>query len=484
MYRICKATILVAYIDSIRMFFVALYLRGKEMILKRAKGYTSLPEEPRDEIDADECFDFWLRRVCRDVKRNDLTIDEVEIDHRGETNTFDDSDMKMLRDAMHSNRYVKSLVLRNVTIVKESAEYLKDILQSRSNALTNLHMEEIRGGEGPLAAALALTIQPKSTVQTLHLKCNNLDASTCKAIGLMLKSNRSLTELRLSQNSIHFEGMSDISLGLMSNRTLRILDLEGNALNDVSISKISNALVHNQTLEFLCLDFNNFGQFGTRSITSMLKRNKKLKELHLFGNRIDSVGATLLANCLRYNSSLKKLVLSFNNIGNEGAKALAQALTVNHTLTHLSFPSNSIWNEGLEAFGNCLPKMKGLEELNVGELYDTPAADALLEGLKCNTRLSTLYLQLAMCEEYYYSEDDEGSDDTSNQSFTAPVEDDIDFFLRLNKSGRSLLHSRTPAPMSLWAEALAKANNNQTATGIPDVLYHLIRQKPDLIPKQ
>ena len=483
MYRINK-TILAAFIDIIRMFFLGLYLRAQEMISERRNCYSVLPEEPRNEIDADECFGFWLRRVCRDVKRNDPTIDEVEIDHRGETNTFDNTDMKLLRDAMHSNRFVTSLVLRNVTVDKQSAEHLKAIIQSRSNVLTNLHMEEIRGGEGPLAAALALTLHPKSTVQSLHLKGNNLDTSTCMAIGLMLKSNRSLTELRLSQNSIHFEGMSHISLGLMSNRTIQIMDLEGNALNDVSVSKISNALVHNQTIEFLCLDFNDFGQFGTRSIASMLQRNKSLKELHLFGNRIDSVGATLLANSLRYNSCLKKLILSFNNIGNEGAKALAQALTVNHTLTHLSFPSNSIWNEGLEAFGDCLPKMKGLEQLNVGELYDTPAADALLKGLKSNTRLSTLYLQLPICEEYYYSEDDENSDGASNQSFTMPVEDDIDFFLRLNKSGRSLLHSKAPAPLSLWAEALAKANNNQTAAGIPDVLYHLIRQKPDMIPRR
>jgi hypothetical protein len=435
-------------------------------------------------MDVEECFDFWLQRVCRDVKRNDPTIDEVEIDHRGELCTFDDTDMGLLRDAMHKNRFVKSLVLRNVTIDKNSAEHFKEILQSDSNALTTIHMEEIRGGEGPLACALAFTLNPISTVQTLHLKGNSIDLCTCRAIGLMLKSNRSLTELRLCQNSIYLEGVSYISLGLMGNRTIRILDLEGNALNDVSVSKISNALVHNETLEFLCLDFNDFGQFGTRAIASMLQRNRSLKELHLFGNQIDSVGASALACSLHQNSSLKKLILSFNNIGNEGAKALAQALTVNLTLTHLSFPSNSIWNEGLEAFGDCLPKMKGLEQLNVGELYDIPAADALLKGLKCNTRLSTLYLQLPVCEEYY-SEDEEDSDGaSSNQSFTTPVEDGIDFFLRLNKSGRSLLHSAAPAPLPLWAEALGKANNNQSAAGIPDVLYHLIRQQPNLIPKQ
>lgn len=483
MYRIGK-TILSAYFHRIRIFFFRMLLQGAQVLLGRTlRNSVSFEEESTDETEIEECFDFWLQRVCHDVEQNDPTIDEVEIGHSGELCTFDDTDMMLLRDAMFRNQYVTSLILRNITIDKNSAEHLKDIIQSNSNAVTYIHMEEIRGEEGPLACALALTLNPKSTVQTFHLIGNNIDAMTSRAIGLMLKSNISLTELRLCQNSIHPEGVSHISLGLMSNRTIRILDLEGNALNDASVSKISNALVHNETLEFLCLDFNDFGQFGTRAIASMLQRNKYLKELHLFGNQIDSVGATALAAALRQNCCLEKLILSFNNIGDEGAKALAQALTVNLTLTHLSFPSNSIWNEGLEAFGDCLPQMKGLEQLNVGELYDTPAADALLKGLKCNTRLSTIHLQLPVCEEYY-SQDEENSDSESNRSFTTPVEGDIDFFLRLNKSGRSLLHSTVPAPPSLWAEALGKANRNQAADGIPDVLYHLIRQQPELIPKR
>ena len=443
----------------------------------------SFGEESTNETEVEECFDFWLQRVCQDVKRNDPTIDEVEIDPRGELCTFDDTDMRLLRDALHKNSYVKSLILRNIDVDQKTAEHLKAILQSNTNAITSVQMEEIRGGEGPLVSALALTLNPMKNIQTLQLKGNIIDGLTSRAIGLMLRSNQSLRELRLCQNSIDVEGMSHISIGLMGNHTLRVLDLEGNALNDVSVSKISNSLVHNESLEFLCLDFNDFGQFGTRSIASMLRRNKFLKEITLFGNQIDSVGATALASSLRQNSSLKKLILSFNNIGNEGAKALAEALTVNLTLTHLSFPSNSIWNEGLEAFGDCLPKMKGLEQLNVGELYDTPAADALLKGLRCNTRLSTLHLQLPVCEEYY-SEFEESSESDLHQNCTTPVEDSIDYFLRLNKSGRSLLHSTAPAPLSLWAEALGKANQNQTSTGIPDVLYHLIRQQPNIIPKE
>jgi len=459
----------------------------RDIIFARTAGMSPLFIE--DSIhcnEIDKCFDNWLQQVCSDVKRNDPTIDEVEIDHCGELHMFDDTDMRLLTDALKGNRFVTSLKFRSVSIDKKTAELLKGMLQSSTNAITNLHMEEIRGEEGTIAVSLALTLNPKSSVKSLYLLGNYIDTLSSKAIGVMLKSNRSLTELRLSQTTINDEGISHISLGLVGNRKLKVLDLEGNALTDASVSKICNALVHNDTLEFLSLDFNDFGTFGTQAIASMLEKNQHLNELHLFGNGIDSVGAAALAASLRHNTSLKKLILSFNNIGNEGARALAEALTVNHTLTHLSFPSNSIWNEGMEAFGDCLPKMKGLEELNVGDLYDTPAADSLLKGLKCNTRLSILYLQLPIYEENYQIENDAASDGSSQSQHscsttTTPTEDDIDFFLRLNKSGRSLLHSHTPAQPSLWAEALGKANTNQKPDGVPDVLYHLIRENPDLL---
>jgi hypothetical protein len=211
------------------------------------------------------------------------------------------------------------------------------------------------------------------------------------------------------------------------------------------------------------LDFNDFGNFGTQAIAAMLRRNRHLKELHLFGNQIDAEGAHFLADSLHHNISLKTLILSFNDIGDEGIKALGNALIKNSTLTKLWFPSNGIGSDGLIAFGELLPEMKGLEQLNVGDFFDAHAAYALLQGLKWNTRLSVLYLQSPICE-----------------SYGCTVEQEMDFFLRLNRSGRSLLQSPS-APCSLWPVALAKANKNRCEDGSPDVLYHLLRQKPELV---
>ena len=50
--------------------------------------------------------------------------------------------MRLLRDAMHTNRFVATLVLRNIIIDKNSAEYLMAILQSSFNALKIIYLEE------------------------------------------------------------------------------------------------------------------------------------------------------------------------------------------------------------------------------------------------------------------------------------------------------------------------------------------------------
>jgi Ran GTPase-activating protein (RanGAP) involved in mRNA processing and transport len=408
-----------------------------------------------------ECFEAWFFRVCEAVQRNDPSIEELEIDC-GESSLFDDTDMMAIACAMRNNTVVSHLVFRNIAIDGCSAQHLQPMLMN-TKSISSLRLEEIRG-EGPMAVALALSLNPTSSIRTLHLEGSAIDMHTAQALGLMLKSNRTLEELRLCHSSICSEGVSSVAIGLMGNRSLKSLDLSGNRLDDLAVSKISNSLAHNETLDVLRLDFNEVGSLGAQAIASTLRRNRCLQELHLFGNQIDSEGAVGLADALQHNASLNTLILSFNNIGDRGAEALANSLKVNVSLTKLSFASNGIGKQGLKVFGHLLPQMKGLEQLDAGDFYDAIAAEALLEGLKFNTRLSVLYFQSPISECL-------GS---------STVEDELDFYIRLNKSGRSLLH--TPqGPASIWSAALAKANVNQSELGSPDVLYHLLREKPDLM---
>jgi hypothetical protein len=51
---------------------------------------------------------------------------------------------------------------------------------------------------------------------------------------------------------------------------------------------------------------------------------------------------------------------------------------------------HAIGFEGMQAFADHLPRMKGLEQLNVGLLLHDETKEALIQGLKGNLRLSVL----------------------------------------------------------------------------------------------
>lgn len=416
-----------------------------------------------DENENDETFEEWFQRVCSSIKGNDPDIGELDLDCKDESVTLDEDKMKTLADALERNQYVTTLILQNMNIEAEAAEQLKRLLRT-NQSINNLTLEEV-AGEGCMAVATALALNNATCVRMLHLRDNTIDETTARALGLMLKSNRHLVKFRLCHNTIVPNGITHLSLGLLANRGLQILDLSGNRLDDVSISKMCNALVHNDNVEYLSLDFNNFGVVGTRTIASMLRRNRRIRELHLFGNSISAEGARNLASSLKHNNTLETLILSFNNIGDDGARALGEALTVNTNLTKLWFPSNGIGYKGLQAFGDYLPFMMVLEELHVGDFYDSMAAEGLLEGLKRNTRLVALNIQSPISE----------------ISGPSQVEEELDFYLRLNKSGRSIFGVSPKKSLALWSLALEKANQNQHEAGKPDILYHLLRSKPDVM---
>jgi hypothetical protein len=58
--------------------------------------------------------------------------------------------------------------------------------------------------------------------------------------------------------------------------------------------------------------------------------------------------------------------------------------------------------------------------------------------------------------------------------------DDMNFYLRLNRSGRRLIQDLQVQP-ALWAVILARTQEHKRHDGTPDVLYYLLREKPELL---
>jgi hypothetical protein len=156
---------------------------------------------------------------------------------------------------------------------------------------------------------------------------------------------------------------------------------------------------------------------------------------------------------------LTSLVLSFNDIGNVGAAALARSLERNTALTKLWLPANRLGNGAIRAFGESLPEMRGLKQLNLGDIFDNVGAMSILEGLRYNVELDTLLMESILF------------DDNA-------IAAEIELYLSANKIGRRILRDPQMSS-SIWPLMFARANDHECGE-TPNALYYFIRQKPEV----
>jgi hypothetical protein len=404
---------------------------------------------------------------CSRLLQNDESINEVDVG--SDRLALREDHIKRLADALCADQRgsLRRLHLRHVSLRdrKVSADALASALKNHTT-LQTLEVTDCHGDEhGHLAQALGAALSYNKSFQYLH--CSNCwtHPKASLSMAYLMNKARHLTEIRLCHNVISVRTACVMAQGLRSNDSLQTLDLTGNGIEDRAIEALASGLEYNNTLEVLTLDFNAFGDKGVQALARLLTKNHSLKELHLFGNRVSAQGAEYLADALQSNNTLQSLVLSFNQIGDRGVTALAGALTVNSTLTKIRFPSNSIGKKGIVTFAEHLPRMRGLEQLDVGFLLHDEAAQALVAALRFNVRLKVLHMEKVPEEE-----EDE------------PSAIKMDFYLRLNRSGRRLLlENQGEVPLGLWAHVLAKAGRyHASPSGAPDVLHFLLQAKPEL----
>ena len=408
--------------------------------------------------------DFDLQGVCRSLQRSDPELTDLKLDG----SLLSRGAFTSILDSLRANYTLQYLTLRQIEVT------LSDVLAPAliHSRVLGVTCQSTDDSNGELLSALSVALFCNHGISNLELRDCNLGAASIQPLGFLVEAT-TLQELRIchTESAINPEMALTLAHGLRHNTFLRVLDFTGCGLDDGAVRALSRGLQSNEHLEFLTLDFNAFGDPGMESLSSMLAVNRSLVNLHMFGNRVSGVGAEHLARALHRNDRLKSLVLSFNRIGDRGAVALAQALTKNTTLHNLWFPSNSIGQEGMEAFARFLPKMDGLEQLHVGLLLDCKTEEALTIGLKSNLSLSILHM-----EKPVYGEE-EGDDDDEEE-----VNTDLNFYLRLNRSGRRLL--RNGAPPALWSTILARTSDHSRivkGNSIPDVLYYLLREIPEVL---
>ena len=119
-------------------------------------------------------------------------------------------------------------------------------------------------------------------------------------------------------------------------------------------------------------------------------------DMYIRYNEITVVGASYIPEALRTTRALRKLDLEGNQIGDKGLQYIAEALTTNTSLTELYLRNCGlrITEENGRALTEMLQRNKTLRVLNLlrnGAISDN-AASFIIEGLKKNTTLKTLYL--------------------------------------------------------------------------------------------
>lgn len=411
--------------------------------------------------------ELW-HETCEALRRSDPDLHELEVDG----SSVVESEWRTFTDALRFSKGLKCLILRQV----DSSQCRCLAPSLKNSGLHTLCIDSSDDAEGQLMGAITIALFYNRGIEQLHLRDCRLDPVSAPSLGFLVQSS-AVSELRLCHSVLNLDMTIALSQGLLSNTSLKQLDLTGCHMDDDMVRRLSYGFIANTGVEFLSLDFNSFGDDGVAALADMLASNQSLTELQLFGNRVTAVGAEHLGRALTTNDCLQSLILSLNRIGDRGAVALAKALTVNRTLSNLCFPSNRIGQAGMEAFAEHLPRMSGLETLNVGLLLDCQAEEALTLGLKDNLRLSFLLMEKPSVGEFDEEEFVPNTDELSHNA-------NMDFYLRLNRSGRRLLRQYN-THAGLWSHILANTSCNARRTKasrtVPDVLYYLLRELPDLL---
>ncbi|XP_067042145.1 NLR family CARD domain-containing protein 3-like [Acropora muricata] len=240
---------------------------------------------------------------------------------------------------------------------------------------------------------LAQALKVNTSLSSLCLTGNSIDAGRADLLAQGLRANTSLSFLNLSENPIRDKGASSLAQALRVNTSLSSLGLRDNCIGMEGASSLAQGLRVNTFLSSLNLSQNSIGDEGTNSLAQALRVNTSLSSLVLSWNSISNEGANSVAQTLTANTSLSSLDLSCNSIGDEGAHALAQALKVNASLSSLDLSANTISYKGVNSLVQALKVNTSLTFLDLSRNSSgCEEANSLIEVIRVKTSLSSLDL--------------------------------------------------------------------------------------------
>nr|XP_033812538.1 leucine-rich repeat-containing protein 74B [Geotrypetes seraphini] len=288
---------------------------------------------------------------------------------------LDIEETKAPYDPTGRNNYLEACKVYGVVPISYFLRHMAD---------TNLTMRH--HGLGPKGTkALAVPLITNTSILTLNLSDNWMEAEGAIAIADMLKENCFIADLDLSDNNIGFEGTEAISAMLLENMTVVNLSLAGNKLEDEAAEHLSKILIKNQNITFLDLSHNVLGDLAGEIIGPAIAENLKITKLNLSWNAFRGKGAVYIAKGLMANIFLQFLDLSYNGFGNEGAAMLGEALKINNVLEELNISNNRITMVGATHLSQGLQANKTLRVLSMARNpMQSSGCFAVLKSVRAN----------------------------------------------------------------------------------------------------
>lgn len=201
------------------------------------------------------------------------------------------------------------------------------------------------------------------------------------------------------------------------------------------------------------------GRIGAQ-LGQLVRGNNTLQTFILNGAEVSLEAATQLTDGMGHNKTLKSMDLGGSNLGHEAWGCIERALQHGGpnkmSVSSICLPSTTIGGLRIvKPFLQSLPHMPSIKDAAISTSLDSEENLLLLQAAKDKKTLMSFK-----------------TEDRSEDEVRSPVENEIDFYLKLNRFGRQIL-DHTNVRSSLWPILLCRmASERKNA----DVLHFFLGQ--------
>jgi hypothetical protein len=190
---------------------------------------------------------------------------------------------KSLAQIMNSNSKVERLVLKEIDLQEEDAEYLGAILKQYSSNLKyfeislvffNSRVEEFLKG-----------LQANDSIEELILNKINLNDLEFKFLVSAISTNQSLLRLDVSNNPIK-SGVSVFSEFIDNFNSLTSLQMNNCDIDDECFLQLVEGIKKSKSLKLLELNNNNLTEHSAETVKIFFDDNKSLESLYILNNQL------------------------------------------------------------------------------------------------------------------------------------------------------------------------------------------------------